>query len=145
MLCMSRVGENHIFIRIYGVHTVFLAGKSPYIRSHTVCIYGSAKLYTQPHFLLTPALQRCCFSQQSGTANTGDEKFWKWCGFFMWWPQPEQMVRELPGFMQKFTTIERRTLPVFDAVKQCSSCRFTQLLSMHTHRHNRAWMPASLS
>jgi len=27
---------------IYGVYTVFLAGKSPYIRSHTVCIYGSA-------------------------------------------------------------------------------------------------------
>ena len=24
-----RVGQNHIFIRIYGVHTVFLAGKSP--------------------------------------------------------------------------------------------------------------------
>ena len=32
---MSRVGQNHIY-HIYGVHTVFLAGKSPYIRSHTV-------------------------------------------------------------------------------------------------------------
>ena len=35
---MSRVGQNHTFIGIYGVHTVFLAGKSPYIRSFTVQI-----------------------------------------------------------------------------------------------------------
>jgi len=34
------VGQNHIIIRIYGVHTVFLAGKSPYIRSYMV-IYGA--------------------------------------------------------------------------------------------------------
>ena len=32
---MSRVGQNHTIIGIYGVHTVFLAGKSPYIRSYT--------------------------------------------------------------------------------------------------------------
>jgi hypothetical protein len=43
---MSRVGQHHIFIRIYGVHTVFLAGKSPCIRSYTVCIYGSGQPYT---------------------------------------------------------------------------------------------------
>jgi hypothetical protein len=40
-----RVGQNHTFIGIYGVYTVFLAGKSPYIRSYTVCIYGSGQPY----------------------------------------------------------------------------------------------------
>jgi hypothetical protein len=40
---LSRVGQNHIFIRIYGINTVFLAGKSPYIRLYTVCIYGSGQ------------------------------------------------------------------------------------------------------
>ena len=29
---MNRVGQNHTFIGIYGVHTVFLAGRSPCIR-----------------------------------------------------------------------------------------------------------------
>ena len=42
---MSRVGQNHTFIGIYGVCTVFLAGKSPYIRSYKVCIYGSGQPY----------------------------------------------------------------------------------------------------
>jgi len=37
------VGQNHKCIGIYGVHTVFLAGKSPYIRSPTVQIYGSGQ------------------------------------------------------------------------------------------------------
>ena len=37
---MHRVGQNNTFIGIYGVHTVSLAGKSPYIRSYTVQIYG---------------------------------------------------------------------------------------------------------
>ena len=32
----TRVGQNHIIIGIYGVLTVFLAGKSPYIRSYTL-------------------------------------------------------------------------------------------------------------
>jgi hypothetical protein len=36
-LLMSRVGQNHKYI--YGVYTVYLAGKSPYIRSYTVYIY----------------------------------------------------------------------------------------------------------
>ena len=48
------------FIRIYGVHTVFLAGKSPYKRSYTVCIHGSGQPYTQtkrPH-RAAPCL--CC-------------------------------------------------------------------------------------
>jgi len=40
---LLRVGQNHIFIRIYGEHTVFLAGKSPYIRSYMVYIYGSGQ------------------------------------------------------------------------------------------------------
>jgi len=44
--CLTiRVGQNHTFIGIYGVYTVFLAGKSPYIRSYTVCIYGSGQPY----------------------------------------------------------------------------------------------------
>jgi len=43
---MHRVGQNHTFICIYGVHTVLLAGKSPYIRSYTVQIYGSGQLIT---------------------------------------------------------------------------------------------------
>ena len=38
---MPRVGQNHIYI--YGVYTVFLAGKSPNIRSYTVYIYGSGQ------------------------------------------------------------------------------------------------------
>jgi hypothetical protein len=42
---MCRVGHNHTFIGTYGVHTVFLAGKSPYIRSYTVYIYGSGQPY----------------------------------------------------------------------------------------------------
>ena len=45
-LYIGRVGQNHTFIGIYGVHTVFLAGKSPYIRSYTVQIYGSGQPYT---------------------------------------------------------------------------------------------------
>jgi len=31
---------------IYGVYTVILAGKSPYIRSYTAYIYGSGQPYT---------------------------------------------------------------------------------------------------
>ena len=42
---MYRVGQNHTFIRIYSVHTVFLAGKSPNIRSYTVWIYGPGQPY----------------------------------------------------------------------------------------------------
>jgi len=47
MPLIGRVGQNHIFICIYGVHTVFIAKKSPYIRSCTVFIYS----YGQPYFL----------------------------------------------------------------------------------------------
>jgi len=36
---MHRVGQNHIVIHIYNVHTVFLAGKSPYIWPYTMCMY----------------------------------------------------------------------------------------------------------
>ena len=35
---MTRFGQNHIFIGVYGVYTVILVGKSPYIRSCTVYI-----------------------------------------------------------------------------------------------------------
>jgi hypothetical protein len=41
-----RVGQNQTFIGIYSLYTDFLAGKSPYIRSYTVCIYGSGQPYT---------------------------------------------------------------------------------------------------
>jgi hypothetical protein len=34
---------------IYSVHAVFLAGKSPYIGSYTVQIYGSGQPYVQPN------------------------------------------------------------------------------------------------
>ena len=42
---MSRVGQNHI-IYIYGVYTVFLAGKSPNKRLYTVCIYDFGQPYS---------------------------------------------------------------------------------------------------
>jgi len=42
-MCVCRVGQNHTFIGVYGVHTVFSAGKSPYIRSYTVHTYGSGQ------------------------------------------------------------------------------------------------------
>ena len=42
---MRRVGQNRTFIGIYGVHTVFLAGKFPYIQSCTVQMYGSGQPY----------------------------------------------------------------------------------------------------
>jgi len=42
---ICRVGQGHTFIGIYGVLTVFLAGKLPYIPSYTVQIYGSGQPY----------------------------------------------------------------------------------------------------
>jgi len=47
VLCVCRVGQIHTFIgiTIYGVHAVFLAGNSPYIRSYTMQIYGSGQPY----------------------------------------------------------------------------------------------------
>jgi len=43
LLGICRVGQNHTFLGIYGVRRVVLAGKSPYIRSYTVQIYGSGQ------------------------------------------------------------------------------------------------------
>jgi len=40
-----KVGQNHTYIRIYGVYTAFLAGKLPYIRSNTVHTYSSGQPY----------------------------------------------------------------------------------------------------
>jgi len=40
---IGRVDQKHTFIGIYSVHTVFLAGKSPYIQSYMVQIYGSGQ------------------------------------------------------------------------------------------------------
>jgi hypothetical protein len=42
---IRRVGLNHIFIGIYGEHTVLLAGKSTYVRACTVQIYSSGQPY----------------------------------------------------------------------------------------------------
>jgi hypothetical protein len=39
---MTKVGQNHIFIRIHDVDTVFGQG-NPYIRSYMVCIYDSGQ------------------------------------------------------------------------------------------------------
>jgi hypothetical protein len=43
--CVKLARTIHL-IGIYGVYTVPLAGKSPYIRSYTVQIYGSGQPYT---------------------------------------------------------------------------------------------------
>jgi len=40
---IRRVGQNHTLIGIYGIHTIFLTGKSPYIPSYTACIYGDGQ------------------------------------------------------------------------------------------------------
>ena len=53
---MNRVGQNHTLIGIYGVHTVFLAGKSPYIRSYTVQIYN----YGQPYLSVISGQNHTC-------------------------------------------------------------------------------------
>jgi len=55
---ICRVGQNHTFIGIYGVYTVILAGKSPYIRSYTVCIYGSGQPYVYA-VLANPIMKHC--------------------------------------------------------------------------------------
>jgi hypothetical protein len=60
----SRVGQNHIYVRcIYGVwgrefttYTVFLASKSPYIRSNTVHVHGSGQPYKHSR---AASLARC--------------------------------------------------------------------------------------
>jgi hypothetical protein len=53
---MVRVGQNHTFIGIYGAHTVFLAGKSPYIRSYTVQIYGSGQPFIYGVYVYTVSI-----------------------------------------------------------------------------------------
>jgi len=45
---IPRAGQNHTFVGTYGVYTVFLAGKAPYIRPYTVWIYGSGQPYPYP-------------------------------------------------------------------------------------------------
>ena len=42
---MRRVGHNHIYMYVYGVHAVISEGKSPNIRSYTVYIYGVYALF----------------------------------------------------------------------------------------------------
>jgi len=53
-----RVGQNHI----YGVYTVFLAGKSPYIRSYTGYIYGFGLPYLIATYWTSTALPKHSFS-----------------------------------------------------------------------------------
>jgi len=62
---MCRVGQHHTFIGIYGVHTVFLAGKSPYLRLYTVHIYGSG----QPYACVMSVNEWKGFSQNCATQN----------------------------------------------------------------------------
>jgi len=51
-MLIRRVGQDHIY-------TVFLAGKSPNIRSYTVRIYGSGQLHSYLYMLLpTPVRGR---------------------------------------------------------------------------------------
>jgi len=57
-LLLSRVGQNHIYI--HGVHTVFWAGKPPYIRSCTVYIY---MVLANPTLVPTPKLSCLLLSQ----------------------------------------------------------------------------------
>ena len=56
---MCMVGQNHTFIGIYDVHTVFLAGKSPYIRSYTEQIYGSGQPYVCGYHVDTMVYTTC--------------------------------------------------------------------------------------
>ena len=51
---VCRVGQNHTCIGIYGVHTVFLAGKSPYI-GHIRCVYT---VLANPRYLIDVIQQR---------------------------------------------------------------------------------------
>ena len=63
---VRKMQRNHTCIGIYVVHTAFLAGKSPYIRSYTVQIYGYGQLY-----LLELWLRR--FAGAAGGAGGGLE------------------------------------------------------------------------
>ena len=56
---------------IYGVYTVFLAEKSLYIRSYTVCICGSGQPYVQPHLQAGPLLTTKIVCASTLTLNTG--------------------------------------------------------------------------
>jgi len=44
-MCIYQVGQNHAFTRKYSVHTVILAGNSPYMRLYTASIHGSGQLF----------------------------------------------------------------------------------------------------
>ena len=47
LTCLGLAKTAHTYyIRTYGVYTVYLTGKSPYIQSYTVYIYGSGQPYT---------------------------------------------------------------------------------------------------
>ena len=69
---VSMVGQNHTYIRIYGVYTVFLAGRLPYIQSYTVHIYGSGQPYSYAMFGdegsgghgVSDLFGKCCASAQ---------------------------------------------------------------------------------
>jgi hypothetical protein len=51
----SRVGQNHTYLRIHGKYTVFLAGRTPFVRSYTEHMYASGQPYT-PVFAYKRAL-----------------------------------------------------------------------------------------
>jgi len=51
-----RVGQNHTYTCIYGVHKAFQAGESPYMQSFTVCIHGSGQPYNKQQTVHTARL-----------------------------------------------------------------------------------------
>ena len=75
-----RVGQNYTFIGIYGVHTVFLAGKSPYIRSYTVQIYDSGQPYICTVYVVN-VLQVSC--RTSSLMYGAYARLWPWLALVM--------------------------------------------------------------
>ena len=73
---MIRVGQNHTFIGIYGVYTEFLAGKSPFIRSYTVCIYGPGQPYLWTYSYLK---HKEHLAVQGWRSNDAGHKRWIMC------------------------------------------------------------------
>jgi hypothetical protein len=66
---MTRIGQNHTYIRIYGVYTAILAGTLPYIRSCTVYIYGSGQPYRRQYICVQEAHSLAFNKTQVQTVN----------------------------------------------------------------------------
>ena len=66
-LGINRVVQNHTYIRIYGVYTVFLSGKLSYIRSYVWCVFTVYKCICGVHVRLWPNLGVTCCAQEPGS------------------------------------------------------------------------------